>query len=41
MILRIDDIISGMKKGKGAGGQQQQQQDIEEPEETFGDARDG
>ena len=33
MILRIDDIISGMKKGRGggAGGQPQPQGEMDEP----------
>ena len=32
MILRIDDIISGMKKGKGGGGgQPQPQEEMDEP----------
>ena len=32
MILRIDDIISGMKKGKGGGGgQPQPQAEMDEP----------
>lgn len=33
MILRIDDIISGMKKGRGGGGggQPQPQAEMDEP----------
>lgn len=32
MILRIDDIISGMKKGRGSGGgQPQPQAEMDEP----------
>jgi len=38
MLLRIDDIVSGIKKDKNQGGRKAQ--DSEE-EETFGDARDG
>jgi len=43
MLLRIDDVVSGFKKKKEqksgpVAGQQQQQPD---PQETFGDARDG
>ena len=40
MILRIDDIVSGLKKkekSKSSAGQQQEQVD----QETFGDSRDG
>jgi T-complex protein 1 subunit gamma len=37
MLLRIDDIISGISKKKQGGGGQQQAVD----DETFGDARDG
>lgn len=37
MILRIDDIVSGMKKQDKTGPKQA----ANEPEETFGDARDG
>merc|ERR1712166_371761 len=37
MLLRIDDIISGISKKKGAGGAQNPAHD----DETFGDARDG
>jgi len=40
MILRIDDIVSGMKKSKG-GAAQPQSAEPEEPEEGFGDSRDG
>jgi hypothetical protein len=39
MILRIDDIVSGIKKRDApASGRYV---DDEEPDETFGDARDG
>jgi len=38
MLLRIDDIISGLSKRKREGGQQQP---AHEADETFGDARDG
>jgi len=42
MLLRIDDIVSGMSGRGGAGGQQQQQQAPEgDDEATFGDQRDG
>lgn len=39
MLLRIDDVVSGVKKREkeSRGGVQQP----EEPMETFGDARDG
>merc|ERR1740133_609536 len=37
MLLRIDDIISGISKKKGGGGAQNPAHD----DETFGDARDG
>jgi T-complex protein 1 subunit gamma len=41
MLLRIDDIVSGMS-GRGGGGAQQQQAPPEgADEETFGDQRDG
>jgi len=39
MLLRIDDIVSGIKKDK-AGGQQKQPTNDDE-DDTFGDARDG
>ena len=39
MILRIDDIVSGMKKQKSGGGQQMENPDVED--EAFGDSRDG
>lgn len=40
MLLRIDDIVSGIKKDKrGAGGKAQAGEG--EQEETFGDQRDG
>ena len=37
MLLRIDDIVSGIKKEKPKS----QSQMAEAPEETFGDSRDG
>jgi len=37
MLLRIDDIISGLSKKKQSGPQQP----AHEQDETFGDARDG
>lgn len=40
MLLRIDDIVSGMSGGSGGGQQQQQPQD-QMDEDTFGDQRDG
>lgn len=39
MLLRIDDIVSGIKKQKGPGGAAARG-DMEE-DDTFGDARDG
>lgn len=39
MLLRIDDIISGLSKRKQASGGPQQP--AHETDETFGDARDG
>ena len=42
MLLRIDDIVSGMSGRGGGGGQQQQAPQGEgQDEETFGDQRDG
>ena len=42
MLLRIDDIVSGMSgRGGGGGGQQQQGAPEGQDEETFGDQRDG
>ena len=38
MLLRIDDVVSGIKKKEKSGGAQQ---NPEEAAETFGDARDG
>ncbi len=38
MLLRIDDIVSGIKKEKAAGGRKAQDS---EDEEGFGDERDG
>lgn len=40
MLLRIDDIVSGMTRGSG-GAVQQAEQDPDEDEATFGDNRDG
>ena len=40
MLLRIDDIVSGIKKPKDAGGRKAYDSD-EGEDETFGDARDG
>lgn len=40
MLLRIDDIVSGMKKKDKSKSSQQQGED-QPPQETFGDARDG
>jgi hypothetical protein len=37
MILRIDDIVSGIKKRENAGSSKW---DDDQPEETFGDQRD-
>ena len=40
MLLRIDDIVSGIQKeGRNAGGRKAI--DSDEEEQTFGDARDG
>ena len=41
MLLRIDDIVSGIKKSRGAQGGQAQGGGNEDGEETFGDQRDG
>merc|ERR1712129_150424 len=41
MLLRIDDIISGISKKKRSDGGPQQQGMPGEQDETFGDARDG
>jgi len=42
MLLRIDDIVSGMSKGKGGAGSGKAAPGVdEEPDETFGDSRDG
>jgi hypothetical protein len=38
MILRIDDIVSGIKKKDNSGPSKW---DDDQPEETFGDQRDG
>jgi len=41
MLLRIDDIVSGIKKeGRHAGGRKAEDSDDGEAD-TFGDARDG
>jgi len=40
MVLRIDDIVSGMSKAKGGPAKAAPTAD-EEPDETFGDERDG
>lgn len=40
MLLRIDDIVSGIQKvGRHDGGRKAQ--DSDEEDDTFGDARDG
>lgn len=42
MLLRIDDIVSGIHKNKRAGGgAPTEHKEPEEKDETFGDARDG
>merc|ERR550537_1431670 len=41
MLLRIDDIVSGMSKKKGGGGPQQPAHDTDMDPEAFGDQRDG
>jgi hypothetical protein len=42
MLLRIDDIVSGIKKkSKPNGGVQTEVEKGVDPQETFGDARDG
>jgi T-complex protein 1 subunit gamma len=38
MLIRIDDIVSGIKKEKQAGPARGEE---DEPDETFGDQRDG
>ena len=40
MLLRIDDIVSGIKKGPDGQGRKAMDSDQDE-EETFGDDRDG
>merc|ERR1711870_76528 len=40
MLLRIDDIISGISKKKRADAPQQPAHEQEAPDETFGDGRD-
>ena len=41
MLLRIDDVVSGIKKREKNSGGGEGPAGPEEPEETFGDARDG
>ncbi len=41
MLLRIDDIVSGIAKDKSGSGGRKAQDSEGEQEETFGDARDG
>jgi len=43
MILRIDDIVSGIKKNRNDGGRKAKDSDDEGAgeDDTFGDARDG
>lgn len=41
MLLRIDDVVSGLKKKAEQGQAPQGGQQGQEPEETFGDQRDG
>merc|ERR1719197_2218104 len=41
MLLRIDDIVSGIQKENRNAGGRKAQSDEEEPEEGFGDERDG
>lgn len=41
MLLRIDDVVSGFKKKKPQQQGPQPGQQQAEPQETFGDARDG
>jgi len=40
MLLRIDDIVSGIKKQADPSGRKAAESDDDEPD-TFGDARDG
>lgn len=40
MLLRIDDIVSGIKKERNQGGRKAKDSD-DEGDDTFGDARDG
>ena len=40
MLLRIDDIVSGIKKAPDQGGRKAYDSDADE-EDTFGDGRDG
>lgn len=41
MLLRIDDIVSGIAKDKSGSGGRKANDSEGEQEETFGDARDG
>ena len=44
MILRIDDIVSGLSGKKSAGnapGEEEQEERTGNDQETFGDSRDG
>lgn len=41
MLLRIDDIVSGIKKNRNDGGRKAKDSDDEGEGDTFGDARDG
>ncbi len=41
MLLRIDDVVSGMKKKEKQSAPAAGPEPGQEPEETFGDARDG
>lgn len=41
MLLRIDDVVSGLKKKEAQSGPAAGPEPGQEPEETFGDARDG
>ena len=41
MLLRIDDIVSGIKKQPDQGGRKAHDDEDEGEDDTFGDARDG
>lgn len=41
LLLRIDDVVSGVKRAQKEGGQAQGGPSMQEAMETFGDARDG